>query len=131
MVESTNACLQRSRTFFRRNLLFLVFASLRVSVSVDRLTLLCEVHPKIFDLEFSQEFGQEKSVFEQKMADEKNGESKFGFKDQAKAEETLEILAEMDLQYQKLTVRGLLSRAKRVLTCKYRQLFYSLRYDMR
>lgn len=54
------------------------------------------------------------------MADEKNGESKFGFKDEAKAEETLQLLAEHDLQYQKLTVRGLLSRAKRVLTREYR-----------
>lgn len=53
------------------------------------------------------------------MADDKNGESKFGFKDEAKAEETLQLLAEKDLQYQKLTVRGLLSRAKRVLTCEY------------
>lgn len=53
------------------------------------------------------------------MADDKNGDSKFGFKDEAKAEETLQLLAEKDLQYQKLTVRGLLSRAKRVLTCEF------------
>lgn len=52
--------------------------------------------------------------------DSDNGDSKFGFKDRAKAEETLKLLADHDLQYQKLTVRGLLGRAKRVLTCKYR-----------
>jgi len=45
-----------------------------------------------------------------------NGESQFGFKDKAKAEETLSLLEEHDMQYRKLTVRGLLGRAKRVLT---------------
>lgn len=45
-------------------------------------------------------------------------ESQFGFKDRAKAEETIELLKEHDIQYQRLTVRGLLGRAKRVLTCK-------------
>lgn len=50
--------------------------------------------------------------------DSESGESQFGFKDQAKAEETIKLLADHDLQYQKLTVRGLLGRAKRVLTCK-------------
>ncbi|KAG4074820.1 hypothetical protein HA402_014374 [Bradysia odoriphaga] len=45
-----------------------------------------------------------------------NGESQFGFKDKAKAEETLTLLEEHDMQYRKLTVRGLLGRAKRVLT---------------
>lgn len=44
--------------------------------------------------------------------------SKFGFKDQAKAEETLKVLEDHDLAYRKLTVRGLLGRAKRVLSCK-------------
>jgi len=48
--------------------------------------------------------------------DEETGESQFGFKDKAKAEETIRLLAEHELQYQKLTVRGLLGRAKRVLT---------------
>lgn len=43
-------------------------------------------------------------------------ESKFGFKDQEKAEETLNLLKSHDEKYQKLTVRGLLGRAKRVLT---------------
>lgn len=50
--------------------------------------------------------------------DEETGESKFGFKDQAKAEETIKLLQEHDIQYQKLTVRGLLGRAKRVLSSK-------------
>lgn len=45
--------------------------------------------------------------------------SKFGFKDQAKAEETLQLLEEHDMAYRKLTVRGLLGRAKRVLGSKY------------
>lgn len=43
-------------------------------------------------------------------------ESKYGFKDKAKAEETLELLKSEDQKYQTLTVRGLLGRAKRVLT---------------
>lgn len=47
---------------------------------------------------------------------ESNGESKFGFKDKEKAEETLKLLEEHDMQYRKLTVRGLLGRAKRVLS---------------
>lgn len=45
-----------------------------------------------------------------------SSESKFGFKDKQKAEETLEILESHDMQYRKLTVRGLLGRAKRVLS---------------
>lgn len=45
-------------------------------------------------------------------------ESKFGFKDKDKANETIRLLAEHDMQYQKLTVRGLLGRAKRVLSSK-------------
>lgn len=45
-------------------------------------------------------------------------ESKFGFKNKEKAEETIKLLAEHDMQYQKLTVRGLLGRAKRVLQSK-------------
>ncbi|KAH8307572.1 hypothetical protein KR044_003457 [Drosophila immigrans] len=44
------------------------------------------------------------------------GESKFGFKDIEKALETLKLLESHDMQYRKLTVRGLLGRAKRVLT---------------
>ncbi|XP_039428717.1 uncharacterized protein LOC120412360 [Culex pipiens pallens] len=43
-------------------------------------------------------------------------ESKYGFKDKAKAEESLELLKSEDHKYQTLTVRGLLGRAKRVLT---------------
>lgn len=50
------------------------------------------------------------------MAD--NGESKFGFKNKEKAEETLVLLESHDMQYRKLTVRGLLGRAKRVLSSK-------------
>lgn len=46
------------------------------------------------------------------------GESKFGFKDMEKALETLKLLESHDMQYRKLTVRGLLGRAKRVLTSK-------------
>lgn len=46
-------------------------------------------------------------------------ESKFGFKDKNKAEETITLLEEHDMQYRKLTVRGLLGRAKRVLTSKF------------
>ncbi|XP_016981978.1 uncharacterized protein LOC108046653 [Drosophila rhopaloa] len=45
-----------------------------------------------------------------------DGESKFGFKDMEKALETLKLLEDHDMQYRKLTVRGLLGRAKRVLT---------------
>lgn len=50
--------------------------------------------------------------------DSGSGESQFGFKNKEKAEETINILAEHDIQYQKLTVRGLLGRAKRVLKSK-------------
>lgn len=50
--------------------------------------------------------------------DSSTSESQFGFKDKSKAEETIRILAEHDPQYQKLTVRGLLGRAKRVLKSK-------------
>lgn len=46
-------------------------------------------------------------------------ESEYGFKTKEKAEETIKLLAQKDLSYQKLTVRGLLSRAKRVLQSKY------------
>lgn len=52
------------------------------------------------------------------MGKDNESESKFGFKDRAKAEETLKLLEEHDMQYRKLTVRGLLGRAKRVLTSK-------------
>ncbi|EDX14278.1 GD18271 [Drosophila simulans] len=44
------------------------------------------------------------------------GDSNFGFKDMEKALETLKLLESHDMQYRKLTVRGLLGRAKRVLT---------------
>ncbi|KAL0809131.1 hypothetical protein ABMA28_012755 [Loxostege sticticalis] len=43
-------------------------------------------------------------------------DSGFGFKDKAKAEETLRLLEEHPLNYRRLTVRGLLGRAKRVLS---------------
>lgn len=46
-------------------------------------------------------------------------ESKYGFKDKKTAEESLKLLESEDFQYQKLTVRGLLGRAKRVLTSKF------------
>ncbi|XP_073818966.1 uracil-DNA degrading factor [Musca autumnalis] len=48
------------------------------------------------------------------MADKED--SKFGFKNKEKAEETLVLLESHDMQYRKLTVRGLLGRAKRVLS---------------
>lgn len=50
------------------------------------------------------------------MADKED--SKFGFKNKEKAEETLVLLESHDMQYRKLTVRGLLGRAKRVLSSK-------------
>lgn len=50
------------------------------------------------------------------MADKED--SKFGFKNREKAEETLVLLESHDMQYRKLTVRGLLGRAKRVLSSK-------------
>ncbi|KAJ2941833.1 hypothetical protein O0L34_g10641 [Tuta absoluta] len=43
-------------------------------------------------------------------------DSGFGFKDKAKAVETLRLLEEHDPNYRRLTVRGLLGRAKRVLS---------------
>lgn len=45
-------------------------------------------------------------------------ESKYGFKDVVKAVESLKLLETEEMQYQKLTVRGLIGRAKRVLTSK-------------
>lgn len=45
-------------------------------------------------------------------------ESKYGFKDAEKAMESLKLLESEETQYQKLTVRGLLGRAKRVLTSR-------------
>lgn len=50
------------------------------------------------------------------MGKEDKEESRFGFKDKAKAEETLRLLEEHDMNYRRLTVRGLLGRAKRVLS---------------
>lgn len=43
-------------------------------------------------------------------------DSKYGFKDAQRAEESLKLLESEEVQYQKLTVRGLLGRAKRTLT---------------
>lgn len=51
--------------------------------------------------------------------DKEGSESQYGFKNKEKAEETVRLLAEHDIQYQKLTVRGLLGRAKRVLQSAY------------
>lgn len=48
--------------------------------------------------------------------DSENTDSKYGFKNAEKAKETLKLLASEEKQYQTLTVRGLLGRAKRVLT---------------
>ncbi|XP_013178968.1 PREDICTED: microtubule-associated protein 1A [Papilio xuthus] len=50
------------------------------------------------------------------MGKEEKEDSGFGFKDKAKAEETLRLLEEHDPNYRRLTVRGLLGRAKRVLS---------------
>ncbi|KAJ8705139.1 hypothetical protein PYW08_012459 [Mythimna loreyi] len=50
------------------------------------------------------------------MGKEDKEDSGFGFKDKAKALETLRLLEQHDLNYRRLTVRGLLGRAKRVLT---------------
>lgn len=47
--------------------------------------------------------------------DSENAESQYGFKNAEKAEQTLKLLADEEKQYQTLTVRGLLERAKRVL----------------
>lgn len=46
-------------------------------------------------------------------------DSGFGFKDKAKAVETLRLLEQHDMNYRRLTVRGLLGRAKRVLSSEY------------
>ncbi|CAH0602482.1 unnamed protein product [Chrysodeixis includens] len=48
--------------------------------------------------------------------DDKKEDSGFGFKDAAKAQETLRLLEAHELNYRRLTVRGLLGRAKRVLS---------------
>lgn len=40
-----------------------------------------------------------------------------GFKDKEKACETISILKGRDPDYQKLAIKGLIGRAKRVLTC--------------
>lgn len=50
------------------------------------------------------------------MGKDEKEDSGFGFKDRAKAEETLRLLEQHDLNYRRLTVRGLLGRAKRVLS---------------
>ncbi|XP_045489006.1 uncharacterized protein LOC110996169 isoform X1 [Pieris rapae] len=50
------------------------------------------------------------------MGKDEKEDSGFGFKDKAKAEETLRLLEEHDMNYRRLTVRGLLGRAKRVLS---------------
>lgn len=57
--------------------------------------------------------------------DKEETESQYGFKNKEKADETLKLLAEHDLQYQKLTVRGLLGRAKRVLQSKCWQFIHT------
>ncbi|XP_048002511.1 uncharacterized protein LOC125239076 [Leguminivora glycinivorella] len=50
------------------------------------------------------------------MGKDEKEDSGFGFKDKAKAEETLKLLEQHDPNYRRLTVRGLLGRAKRVLS---------------
>lgn len=42
-----------------------------------------------------------------------------GFKDKEKALETIQLLEGRDPDYQKLAVKGLIGRAKRVLTCNF------------
>ncbi|RVE42230.1 hypothetical protein evm_013130 [Chilo suppressalis] len=51
-----------------------------------------------------------------KMGKDDKEDSGFGFKDKAKAEDTLRLLEEHPMNYRRLTVRGLLGRAKRVLS---------------
>ncbi|XP_026746096.1 uncharacterized protein LOC113507438 [Trichoplusia ni] len=48
--------------------------------------------------------------------EDKKEDSGFGFKDAAKAQETLRLLEQHEPNYRRLTVRGLLGRAKRVLS---------------
>ncbi|GBP70839.1 hypothetical protein EVAR_53503_1 [Eumeta japonica] len=55
-------------------------------------------------------------TFTRRMGKEEKEDSGFGFKDRAKAEETLRLLERHDLNYRRLTVRGLLGRARRVLS---------------
>ncbi|CAH2064771.1 unnamed protein product, partial [Iphiclides podalirius] len=50
------------------------------------------------------------------MGKDEKEDSGFGFKDKAKAEETLRLLEQHEPNYRRLTVRGLLGRAKRVLS---------------
>lgn len=50
---------------------------------------------------------------------EKKEDSGFGFKDKAKAVDTIRLLENEPSSYQSLTVRGLLGRAKRTLKRKY------------
>lgn len=50
--------------------------------------------------------------------DRENSESQYGFKTAEKAEQTIKLLGEHEKQYQTLTIRGLLERAKRVLKSK-------------
>ncbi|XP_022833647.1 DNA ligase 1-like [Spodoptera litura] len=50
------------------------------------------------------------------MGKDEKEDSGFGFKDKAKAVETLRLLEQHDANYRRLTVRGLLGRAKRVLS---------------
>ncbi|OWR45435.1 hypothetical protein KGM_200513 [Danaus plexippus plexippus] len=50
------------------------------------------------------------------MGKDEKEDTGFGFKDRAKAEETLRLLEAHEPNYRRLTVRGLLGRAKRVLS---------------
>ncbi|KAJ0184412.1 hypothetical protein K1T71_000835 [Dendrolimus kikuchii] len=50
------------------------------------------------------------------MGKDEKEDTGFGFKDKAKALETIRLLEEHDPNYRRLTVRGLLGRAKRVLS---------------
>ncbi|CAH0730832.1 unnamed protein product, partial [Brenthis ino] len=56
------------------------------------------------------------NLFYTTMGKDEKEDSGFGFKDKAKAEETLRLLEKHDPNYRRLTVRGLLGRAKRVLS---------------
>lgn len=61
------------------------------------------------------EDAEKKDTKDEKSADTVPG---LGFKDKEKALETIKLLDGRDPDYQKLAVKGLVGRAKRVLTCK-------------
>lgn len=69
-------------------------------------------------------FSQESTSDEGKEALPSESVSGLGFKDAAAAEESLRVLEGRDPDYQLLAVKGLLGRAKRVLTCMLYFIFY-------